>query len=280
LVGTPVHARVHACAAACFTRAVPAHDPSPPWRHAHRARPAAGARARRRARHARERARRTDRARPRGARALTAEGRQRGARGSRARGRAPTKISSKINIFSPLYLPSHPHTPKSKKNHPKFSPPPFLTTNKSNRLDERASDESRRSIVPSIHTMQDAHLVQHTVSFEDRPWLNDMDKKTPIEVAAEARRAASNNQARSPTHPVPVQRLVPTDHRRLQMPSSGTTAHPDAAFRKKRSRRTAPSTATIATTPTRTNIMHASLSKGVGPFEHRPATRVLPVWWR
>jgi hypothetical protein len=45
--------------------------------------PAAGARACRRARHARERARRTDRARPRGARALTAEGRRRG-RGVRA----------------------------------------------------------------------------------------------------------------------------------------------------------------------------------------------------
>lgn len=147
-------------------------------------------------------------------------------------------------------------------------------------LTNGALDESRRSIVRSIHTMQDAHLVQHTVSFEDRPWLNDMDKKTPIEIAAEARRAASNNQARTPTHPVPVKRLVPTDRRRLQMPSSGTTAHPDAAFRKKRSRRTAPSTATIATTPTRTNIMHANLSKGVGPFEHRLATRVLPVWWR
>ena len=29
----------------------------------------------------------------------------------------------------------------------------------------------------------DAHLV--TTSFEDRPWLNDMDKKTPIQIAAE-----------------------------------------------------------------------------------------------
>ena len=28
--GTPVHARMHACAAARITRAVPAHDPSPP----------------------------------------------------------------------------------------------------------------------------------------------------------------------------------------------------------------------------------------------------------
>ena len=52
---------------------------------------------------------------------------------------------------------------------------------------------------PFIGSMQDAHLVQHTVSFEDRPWLNDMDKKSPIEIAAEARRAASNNQARTPT---------------------------------------------------------------------------------
>ena len=72
---------------ACASHAVPAHDPSPPRRHAHRARPAAGARARRRARHARERStshgprsatRRTrvDRggpsARPRAARALAA----------------------------------------------------------------------------------------------------------------------------------------------------------------------------------------------------------------
>ena len=52
---------------------------------------------------------------------------------------------------------------------------------------------------PFIGSMQDAHLVQHTVSFEDRPWLNDMDKKSPIEIAAEALRAASNNQARTPT---------------------------------------------------------------------------------
>jgi len=61
-------------------------------------------------------------------------------------------------------------------------------------------DESRRSS-QAIHigSMQDAHLVQHTVSFEDRPWLNDMDKKSPIEIAAEARRAASNNQARPPS---------------------------------------------------------------------------------
>ena len=65
--------------------------------------PAAGARARRRARHARERARRTDRARPRGARALTAEGRRRG-RGRLARSRPRShEKSAKIACFHPRY---------------------------------------------------------------------------------------------------------------------------------------------------------------------------------
>lgn len=112
LVGTPVHARMHACAAARITRAVPAHDPSPPRRHAHRARPAAGARACRRARHARERARRTDRARPRGARALTAEGRQRGrARLARSRPRSfptlpPPPAQRKKKFFQGHFSPT------------------------------------------------------------------------------------------------------------------------------------------------------------------------------
>tara|TARA_B100000795_G_scaffold41851_1_gene27403 strand:+ start:165 stop:323 length:159 start_codon:yes stop_codon:yes gene_type:complete len=40
-----------------------------------------------------------------------------------------------------------------------------------------------------------------TTSFEDRPWLNDMDKKTPIQIAAEARLAPSTqclHQDRTP----------------------------------------------------------------------------------
>merc|ERR1711865_966581 len=36
---------------------------------------------------------------------------------------------------------------------------------------------------PDTSLSMDAHLV--TTSFEDRPWLNDMDKKTPIQIAAE-----------------------------------------------------------------------------------------------
>lgn len=47
----------------------------------------------------------------------------------------------------------------------------------------------------------DSHLV--TTSFEDRPWLNDMDKKTPIQIAAEARLTPST-QCRQKQNPRPV----------------------------------------------------------------------------
>ena len=89
----------------------------------------------------------------------------------------------------------------------------------------------------------------------------------------------SRTPALSPLWPSVNTRLVPTDRRRLQMPSCGTRAHPAAPFRMNRSRRFAPNTATITTTPMRTSSMHASaVKKGVGPLERRLA--MLCQWWR
>jgi hypothetical protein len=112
LVGTPVHARMHACAAARITRAVPTHDPSPLQRHTHRARPAAGARAPTRAPRARART-------SHGPRSATRRTRvDRG--GPSARPRAARALAAALPYFTPP-------PPRSGKKKVFPCGPPFLT---------------------------------------------------------------------------------------------------------------------------------------------------------
>ena len=116
LVGTPVHARMHACAAARITRAVPAHDPSPPRRHAHRARPRRG-RARAPTRAPRARARTSH-----GPRSATRRTRvDRG--GPSARPRAARALAAALHSL--LHTPPLQGKKSFFQGDPHFSPPPL-----------------------------------------------------------------------------------------------------------------------------------------------------------